>query len=80
MATESNWRSLASCALVPELPWIAEEHDVSEPAAVAMAAVCAQCPVFYECADYVACEGVTAGFWAGEQRMPPFLDEMGGAA
>ncbi len=76
-----RWREQAWCATVPGLPWIAEPEDVSEAAGVAMAAVCAGCPVVFECADFVACEGVTSGFWAGTDRTPAGQPGvLGGAA
>jgi hypothetical protein len=77
---QSAWRDLAWCRLVPGLPWIAESEDVPEAAAVAMAAVCARCPVVYECMESVGCEGITSGFWAGEDRTPRDATQLGGAA
>ncbi len=33
-----------------------------------MAAVCAACPVCFECADFADCEAMTSGFWSGRFR------------
>jgi hypothetical protein len=63
---DEAWKELAWCRSVPTLPWIGDADRVTEPAEVAMAAVCAGCPVVFECCDYAACKGVDAGFWAGE--------------
>lgn len=75
-----SWRAQAWCRLVPELPWIAEPEVVNDAELAAMSGVCAGCPVVFECMDYVACEGITSGFWAGADRTPGDGTELGGAA
>jgi hypothetical protein len=67
---EQEWMAKAWCPKVAELPWTAEPDQVTFAAEVAMAAVCAACPVWVECADYVTVEGITSGFWAGAHRDP----------
>lgn len=68
MKLGEEWMLRALCRRVPALPWIAEPETVSDAQRVAMSGVCAACPVFFECADYVACEAINAGFWAGDNR------------
>ncbi len=65
-----KWMTNAWCPQVYELPWTADPDRVTFAAEVAMAAVCAACPVWLECADYVAAEHITSGFWAGAHRDP----------
>jgi hypothetical protein len=67
---DQDWMGKAWCPKVAELPWTAEPDQVSFAAEVAMAAVCAACPVWTECAGYVADEQISSGFWAGAHRDP----------
>ena len=80
MSEQWSWHSQAWCGLVRGLPWIAEPENVSAAERVAMTAVCAGCPVVFECADYVAGEGITSGFWCGSDRTPADELSVGGAA
>jgi Transcription factor WhiB len=64
------WMVDALCTRVAELPWIAEPHDCSGPAIIAMRAVCSACPVRTLCDAYVAGSKVESGFWSGRDRTP----------
>lgn len=61
-----RWTGHAACLDAPDLPWT---HDDPSPSDVAaMAAVCRSCPVRLACAAYATTDGVTGGFWAGQDR------------
>jgi hypothetical protein len=68
--TGEAWMTKAWCPQVMELPWTAEPDRVSFAGEVAMAAVCANCPVWTDCDAYVTKAGITSGFWAGAHRDP----------
>lgn len=80
MVRLGSWTEQAWCRSVPALPWIAEPEDVSPAAEVAMTAVCAACPVVFECQEYVGCAGITGGFWAGAHCTPGEESRLGGVA
>ncbi|MDP9443756.1 MAG: WhiB family transcriptional regulator [Actinomycetota bacterium] len=68
MVLPQEWKLQSSCSKVADLPRIAERGDVTEPARIAMAAVCETCPVLLDCRLYAARHAITAGFWAGRFR------------
>lgn len=73
------WMDLAACPDRSDLPWTLDRDQVRPSQTIEMKLVCRGCLAFYECRDYVDCEAVTGGFWAGEHReLPP--ESMDGAA
>jgi len=70
-APDASWMTGAACTNRPDLPWIADADSTTDRERVAMAGVCAGCPVQALCATYVAGTDVTGGFWAGKDQLPP---------
>lgn len=69
-----RWTGHGACLDAPGLPWV---DDAPSPVDVAaMAAVCVSCPVRLACASYAISAGVTAGFWAGQDRDPDRLGDV----
>ena len=62
--TEQGWREDAACAAHPHLPWTPEVRP-SYGEAAAMTQVCADCPVWRDCAEHALSVKETGGFWAG---------------
>ena len=79
MSRRDAWKEQASCREVPELPWLNDRDQVRASQTLAMKSVCASCAVFYECKDFVDCEGIIGGYWAGDHREPR-NESVGGAA
>lgn len=78
MSASTWWVAAAACAL-PEtrnLPWTLDESSTADKAR--MARVCAACPVRTACADLVAEDAPTAGFWAGRSCVvpEPFMEQL----
>ena len=67
----TDWISAATCPDRLDLPWLADSDDMSARDRLAMATICADCPVFAACMTFVAAEDVTGGFWAGQHRDLP---------
>jgi hypothetical protein len=64
-----EWIDLALCQAFANLPWLENSDEHSPAAMCAMKAVCGACPVFDECHQFADEHEVTAGFWAGQDRM-----------
>ncbi len=69
----------ARCAHFPGLGWLKDRPQTSPAETATMAVVCARCPVFTDCADFVTREKITGGFWAGQHREID-CQQYGGAA
>jgi len=67
-----GWMLGAACARdeYRDLPWITDSHLVAPRDVLAMARVCAGCPMREVCKVYVAQARVSGGFWAGADRNP----------
>lgn len=76
---QGPWMDLASCLSRQDLPWILDRDQVRPSQALDMKVVCASCMVCFECQDFVDCEEITGGFWAGEHR-EVYDDSLDGAA
>ena len=60
--------SAAACTHRLDLPWIGDVETTTTGDRLAMAAVCAGCPVVTACDRYATDEDLTGGFWAGTPR------------
>ena len=81
MRTGEQWMAQGSCVELPGLPWLEDHERVTPIQAETMRQVCYSCAVFYECQDFVACEEITGGFWAGQHReVCSTTGTVGGAA
>jgi|JI102314A2RNA_FD_contig_31_9505283_length_2105_multi_3_in_0_out_0_2 hypothetical protein len=69
-----SWQALGSCGARAELPWTAEPDQVGPWDAESMRSLCRACPARAECAAYVAQADVCAGWWAGTNRDPDFVE------
>jgi len=58
----------AACTHQPDLPWIGDLETTTTSERLAMAAVCAGCPVVAACDRYATDQDMTGGFWAGTPR------------
>jgi hypothetical protein len=65
------WMRLAVCQDFPELPWLSDADQVTEPERLGMAGVCRACGVRERCTTFVAREQISGGFRAGEFRDLP---------
>ena len=75
-----EWIDLALCRAFANLPWLEPPEGRTPAAECAMKAVCSGCPVFDECHQFVVEHDVTAGFWAGRDRLPGYLSTGGEGA
>ena len=62
---------LAVCQDFPELPWLRDRGEVTEPERLGMVGTCRACGAFERCSAFVAREHISGGFWAGEFRDVP---------
>lgn len=67
----TDWMEDAACRRIPDLPWTAERGTGPTVLADLMADICGICPVREACAEFVATENVTGGYWAGAHRYWP---------
>jgi hypothetical protein len=71
---DSRWMARAACARSEnrDLPWLADEAQISDQAKMAMAGVCADCPVLDKCDAFAIATDANAAFWAGHVRVMPW--------
>ena len=65
---DSSWMTAAVCTNRPDLPWIGDAETTTTGRRLAMAAVCAGCPVLTACDRFATEQDMTGGFWAGTPR------------
>ncbi|MDO5699722.1 MAG: WhiB family transcriptional regulator [Dermatophilus congolensis] len=70
MTTSTQWTARAACAGRLDLPWTTDAADVTLWQAATMRAICADCPVLFDCLNAVDDLDVTGGWWAGHDRDP----------
>jgi hypothetical protein len=75
-----EWAGLALCQAFANLPWLEGPEGRPPAAECAMKAVCGGCPVLDECRQFVAEHDITAGFWAGRDRLPTYHSTGGDEA
>ena len=67
-APDASWMTAAACTNRPDLPWIGDVETTTTSDRLAMAAVCAGCPVLAACDRFATEQDMTGGFWAGTPR------------
>ena len=67
---DTNWMARAACASRLDLPWTQDAAQVTPWQVVTMRAICADCPVLFDCLNAVDDLDVTGGWWAGHDRDP----------
>ena len=68
MTSPNAWMADALCRQHPDLGWLKDEHMLGLGEISTMDAICANCPVRSQCERFVAEQGISGGFWAGEDR------------
>ena len=65
-----EWMRHGACLTAQALPWTTDEADAPSVLVELMQGTCAVCPVRLACAAYADREGITGGWWSGEDRDP----------